>query len=190
MIILASQSPRRREILERLVPDFVVCPSDSDEEIEPCPPFEYVVSLAERKAESVGQKYPLDTIIAADTIVCLDGDIMGKPKDRADAKLILKGLSGRMHTVYTGVAVIHEGRLYKFFEGTNVFFRSLTDGLIEEYIVSGEPMDKAGAYGIQGIGGRFVERIEGDFFNVMGLPLCALSKLFEELGIVSGGRDK
>ncbi|MEA4921637.1 MAG: nucleoside triphosphate pyrophosphatase [Clostridiaceae bacterium] len=190
MIILASQSPRRREILEKLVPEFIVCPSDSDEDIESCPPCEYVVRLAERKARSVAEKYPLDTVVAADTIVCLEGVIMGKPYDEEDAKKSLKALSGRMHTVFTGVAVIHGGRLYKFCEGTNVFFRSLTESLISEYISSGEPMDKAGGYGIQGIGGRFVESIEGDFFNVMGLPLCTLSKLFEELGIVSGGSAK
>ena len=147
MIILASQSPRRREILQRLTADFIVCPSGASEDIAPCAPDRYVTELASRKASDVLTSHPGDTVVAADTIVCLDGRILGKP---------------------------HE----------------LTDELIDQYIESREPMDKAGAYGIQGIGGRFVRRIEGDFFNVMGLPLCALSCLFESLGIdTRGGRS-
>ena len=134
--------------------------------------------------------HPGDTVVAADTIVCLDGRILGKPHDEREAREYLRALSGREHEVYTGVAVAYGGDIHTLCEKTSVFFRKLTDELIDQYIESREPMDKAGAYGIQGIGGRFVRRIEGDFFNVMGLPLCALSCLFESLGIdTRGGRS-
>lgn len=186
MIILASQSPRRREILEKLIPDFIVCPSDADEQIEERDPRAYAMELAVRKAQDVASAHPEDTVIAADTIVCLGDRILGKPRDKQEAFRYLRALSGEVHEVYTGVAVMHEGRLHRFCECTEVHFRHLSDALIESYIASGEPMDKAGAYGIQGIGGRFVEGIHGDFFNVMGLPLCALSCLLEELDIVGG----
>lgn len=187
MIILASQSPRRREILEKLIPDFTVCPSGADEEITPCAPNLYAMELAVRKAEDVAAAHPDDTIIAADTIVCLGDRILGKPRDEEEAYSYLRTLSGEVHEVYTGVAVVHQGQIHRFCECTEVQFRHLSDELIHGYIATKEPMDKAGAYGIQGIGGRFVERIHGDFFNVMGLPLCALSCLFEQLGIVEGG---
>ena len=139
-----------------------------------------------RKAQDVAAGHAGDTVIAADTIVCLGDRILGKPGNAQEARDYLRALSGEVHEVYTGVAVVHNGQLPRFCECTEVHFRHLTDGLIEGYIASGEPMDKAGAYGIQGIGGRFVEGIHGDFFNVMGLPLCALSCLLEELGIVGG----
>ncbi len=187
MIILASQSPRRREILSRITRDFLVRPTDADEHIPPAAPDRYVRALAERKAAAAAALYPGDTVVAADTVVCLDGMILGKPADEAQARSYLRALSGRAHTVYTGVAVVHEGRTHAFVEETAVHFRALSEALIDEYIASGEPMDKAGTYGVQGVGGRFVERIEGDFFNVMGLPLCALSRLLEELGAV--GRE-
>lgn len=186
MIILASQSPRRREILEKLIPDFIVCPSDADEQIDESDPRAYAMELAVRKAQDVAAGHAGDTVIAADTIVCLGDRILGKPGNAQEARDYLRALSGEVHEVYTGVAVVHNGQLHRFCECTEVHFRHLTDGLIEGYIASGEPMDKAGAYGIQGIGGRFVEGIHGDFFNVMGLPLCALSCLLEELGIVGG----
>ena len=186
MIILASQSPRRREILEKLIPDFIVCPSDADEQIDEADPRAYAMELAVRKAQDVAAGHAGDTVIAADTIVCLGDRILGKPGNAQEARDYLRALSGEVHEVYTGVAVVHNGQLHRFCECTEVHFRHLTDGLIEGYIASGEPMDKAGAYGIQGIGGRFVEGIHGDFFNVMGLPLCALSCLREELGIVGG----
>ncbi len=186
MIILASQSPRRREILEKLIPDFIVCPSGADEQIEEADPRAYAMELAVRKAQDVSGSHKGDTVIAADTIVCLGDRILGKPGSEKEAYDYLRALSGEVHEVYTGVAVVHEGQLHRFCECTEVHFRHLTDSLINSYIASGEPMDKAGAYGIQGIGGRFVEGIHGDFFNVMGLPLCALSCLLEELGIVGG----
>lgn len=190
MIILASQSPRRREILQRLTADFIVCPSGASEDIAPCAPDKYVTELASRKASDVLTSHPGDTVVAADTIVCLDGRILGKPHDEQEARRYLRALSGREHEVYTGVAVAYGGDIHTLCEKTSVFFRKLTDELIDQYIESREPMDKAGAYGIQGIGGRFVRRIEGDFFNVMGLPLCALSCLFESLGIdTRGGRS-
>lgn len=188
MIILASQSPRRREILEKLIPNFIVCPSDASEQIDEHDPRAYAMELAVRKAQDVASNRPGDTVIAADTIVCLGDRILGKPGDKQEAHDYLRTLSGEVHEVYTGVAVVHEGKLHRFCECTEVHFRHLSDSLIEDYIASGEPMDKAGAYGIQGIGGRFVEGIHGDFFNVMGLPLCALSCLLEELGIVGGAQ--
>ena len=187
MIILASQSPRRREILEKMGLEFRVCPAEIGEKAEERDPRRYVLRLAGRKAVWVWLKHKSDTVIAADTVVCLGSRIMGKPKDREEAFFMLKSLSGKRHHVYTGVYVISKGRIRHFCEDTAVYFREISDGLIREYVESGEPMDKAGAYGAQSAGGRFVSRIEGDFYNVMGLPMCSLSCVLEELGVMSGG---
>ena len=186
MIILASQSPRRREILSRLTEQFLVCPSDADEHIPAAAPRDYVLALANKKAASVASRYPRDVVVAADTIVVLDDAILGKPADEREARAFLRALSSRAHTVYTGVAVVKDGQTRAFVEGTEVRFRALTEELIDFYVKTGEPMDKAGAYGIQGVGGRFVEGITGDFFNVMGLPLCALSRVLEEMNVLDG----
>ena len=126
---------------------------------------------------------PEDIIIAADTIVYLDGAILGKPKDHDDAVRMLTALSGREHIVYTGVAVLRGGELRQAAEQTAVRFRTLMPAEIERYIATGEPMDKAGAYGIQGRGALFVAHLDGDYFNVMGLPLCRLGQLLNELGV-------
>lgn len=184
--ILASGSPRRRELLEMLgVPDLTIRPAKGPERATPgAGPEQTVRELALHKAQEVAQTCaPEDIIIAADTIVYLDGAILGKPRDHDDAVRMLTALSGREHIVYTGVAVLRGGELRQAAERTAVRFRPLTSGEIERYIATGEPMDKAGAYGVQGKGALLVERLEGDFFNVMGLPVLRLSRMLEYFGI-------
>lgn len=185
-IVLASASPRRRELLSMLgVKDFRIIPAFGEETAEPGLSADALVcALSLAKAREVAAKCPeTELILAADTIVLLDGQIMGKPADKQDAFRMLSELSGRTHTVFTGVTVMLGGRVLSDFERTQVRFREMTEREILAYIDSGEPMDKAGAYGAQGIGALFVEGIEGDFFNVMGLPLCRLSKMLEKLGV-------
>lgn len=185
-IVLASASPRRRELLTMLgVKDFKIIPAEGDEIIEEgLTPAEVVCALSRSKADEVSKKCgPSDVIIAADTIVVLDGDILGKPSDKNDAFRMLTLLSGRAHSVFTGVTLMRGEKVFVEFEQTLVRFRNLTEREIEAYIENGEPMDKAGSYGAQGIGALFIEGIEGDFFNVMGLPLCRLSKMLEQLGV-------
>lgn len=184
--ILASGSPRRRELLEMLgVPDLTIRPATGLERATPgAGPEQTVRELSLHKAQEVAQTCtPEDIIIAADTIVYLDGAILGKPKDHDDAVRMLTALSGREHIVYTGVAVLRGGELRQAAEQTAVRFRALTPAEIERYIATGEPMDKAGAYGVQGKGALLVERLEGDFFNVMGLPVLRLSRMLEYFGI-------
>ncbi len=185
--ILASGSPRRRELLEMLgVPDLTIRPATGPERATPgAGPEQTVRELSLHKAQEVAQTCaPEDIIIiAADTIVYLDGAILGKPKDHDDAVRMLTALSGREHIVYTGVAVLRGGELRQAAEHTAVRFRALTPAEIERYIATGEPMDKAGAYGIQGRGALFVAHLDGDYFNVMGLPLCRLGQLLNELGV-------
>lgn len=177
--ILASGSPRRRELLEMLgVPDLTIRPAKGPERATPgAGPEQTVRELSLHKAQEVAQTCaPEDIIIAADTIVYLDGAILGKPRDHDDAVRMLTALSGREHIVYTGVAVLRGGELRQAAERTAVRFRPLTSGEIERYIATGEPMDKAGAYGVQSLGALFVERIDGDFYNVMGLPVEKLGQ--------------
>lgn len=177
--ILASGSPRRRELLEMLgVPDLTIRPATGPERATPgAGPEQTVRELSLHKAQEVAQTYaPEDIIIAADTIVYLDGAILGKPKDHDDAVRMLTALSGREHIVYTGVAVLRGGELRQAAEQTAVRFRALTPAEIERYIATGEPMDKAGAYGVQSLGALLVERIDGDFYNVMGLPVEKLGQ--------------
>lgn len=184
--ILASGSPRRRELLEMLgVPNLTIRPAKGPERATPgAGPEQTVRELALHKAQEVAQTCaPEDIVIAADTIVYLDGVILGKPKDTADAARMLAALSGRAHTVYTGVAVLRGGEMRQAAEHTAVRFRTLTPDEIARYIATGEPMDKAGAYGIQGRGALFVAHLDGDYFNVMGLPLCRLGQLLNELGV-------
>ena len=171
-IILASASPRRREILTTLGIPFRVVVSDADETLAAgIAPAEAVETLAARKAAAVAALCGADeTILAADTVVAIDGEILGKPADEADAASMLRRLSGRAHTVYTGVALRRGGELRVAHEATRVRFAALTEADIASYIATGEPMDKAGAYAIQGRAARFIEGIEGDYFNVVGLP--------------------
>ena len=184
--ILASGSPRRRELLEMLgVPDLTIRPAKGPERATPgAGPEQTVRELSLHKAQEVAQTCaPEDIIIAADTIVYLDGAILGKPKDHDDAVRMLTALSGREHIVYTGVAVLRGGELRQAAERTAVRFRPLTSGEIERYIATGEPMDKAGAYGVQSRGALFVERIDGDFYNVMGLPVEQLGLALARFGV-------
>ena len=181
-IILASASPRRREILTTigLAPDEIM-PSDADETIaEGTPAHEAVMILSERKAESVAKKAPADSLlIASDTVVVLDGEILGKPRDRQDAYDMLSRLSGRIHSVYTGVCMILNEKKSVFYQKTDVEFYPLTDADINAYLDTGEPFDKAGAYGIQGRGSVLVKGIDGDFFTVMGLPAAEVYRTAE-----------
>lgn len=183
-IILASGSPRRRELLTDLGIKFEIT-VDNSSEVTPknASPDEAVMTLAKNKLQNVAKNAPGDSlIIAADTVVAHDGRILGKPKDEAQAFEMLSALSGRRHSVYTGVAVGDNktGKTVCEFEKTDVYFRELEEDEIKRYIATGEPMDKAGAYGIQNLGALFVEKINGDYFNVVGLPLCRLGRILKD----------
>jgi septum formation protein len=183
-IILASQSPRRRELLSLVGIPHEVLPADLDESLLPDEePVPHAERLARSKAEVIGVLEPAAVVIGADTIVVLDGEILGKPGDASEAHRTLRKLSGRTHTVHTAVAVAHRGRTVAGVESVEVTFRPLTDAQIEAYIATGEPMDKAGAYGIQGFGAVIVERVHGDYFAVMGLALGRLVGLLEQCGL-------
>lgn len=180
MLILASKSPRRIELLKLAGFSYEIIPAVSEEKTDPSvTPCETVVSLACQKATEISAAHPEDTVIGADTIVVYDGEIMGKPVDSDDAFRMLKNLSGNIHSVYTGVCIIKGERRYAFYEETKVEFYPLSDEEIKEYIATGEPMDKAGAYGIQEKGSLLVKRIDGDYFNVVGLPLSRLVREFK-----------
>lgn len=184
-IILASGSPRRRELLSMLGAEFEVLPAKGEEKTEAgLSPAETVVSLARAKAAEVAASAPDDAIvIAADTVVSIDGDILGKPASEEEARLMLHRLSGRTHCVYTGLCVSRGGETRCLAEETAVTFRVLDDGEINAYVASGDPLDKAGAYGIQGKAATFVEGINGDYYNVMGLPLCRLCEMLKQTGV-------
>ena len=185
-IVLASASPRRRELLQMLgLEDFLICPAKG-EELPPdhATPEETVCSLASAKAREVAAKFSPDTlIIAADTIVVADQKILGKPHSEDEAFRMLRMLSGRTHEVYTGVSLMRDEEMLTRAECTKVRFRELSDREIRNYIATGEPMDKAGAYGAQGKASLFVKGIEGDFFNVVGLPLCLLGSMLKGKGV-------
>jgi len=185
-LVLASASPRRESLLKMLGFSFSICITDIDETIpEELSPKEAVERLSLEKAKAAATGRSEEIIIAADTIVALDGIIFGKPADKNDAFQILKALSGREHSVFTGVTVYEpfsNKTLTRVCE-TKVKMRKLTDEQIIAYIATGEPMDKAGAYGIQGYAACFVEGINGCYFNVMGLPLAALSEMLEKFEV-------
>ena len=184
-IILASQSPRRRELLERMGLPFRIITPDIDERMERAlPPGELVAAISAEKAGAVAaQAGPGAVVIAADTVVALDGAVLGKPAGEADAARMLSALAGRTHHVYTGLTVLRGERVRTVSEETAVTFRPLTEQEIAAYVRTGEPLDKAGAYGIQGYGALLVEGIRGDYYNVMGLPVCRLGLLLKELGV-------
>lgn len=180
-VILASQSPRRRELLGLFPFSFTVKVADIDETMEPAgDPAAEVAKVSRRKAMAV-ERQSDDVVIAADTIVVSRGKILGKPTDEADAFRMLEALSGHTHQVMTGLSVLRGDRCISCTEVTQVTFRSLSAGEIRRYIATKEPMDKAGSYGIQGGAGLFVEKIEGDYYNVVGLPVCRLSQVLQEL---------
>ena len=185
-IILASQSPRRKALLEQIGLAFRVHVSDADETIAPgTPAAEMVEELSRRKAAAVAAlEGDGPIIIAADTVVAVDGKSLGKPKSEADAADMLRTLSGREHQVYTGVTVTGGGKTVTFHVSTDVKFRPLTEEDVAGYLATGEPMDKAGAYGIQGMGALLVEGIRGDYGNVVGLPLFRVGRvLAEDFGV-------
>lgn len=185
-IILASASPRRRELLQQMgFTEFSVIPAKGQEVIDPAlSPEKLVESLALQKASEVAANAaPQDIVIGADTIVVLDGKVLGKPANQAAAFKMLCALSTRRHTVYTGVAVVRGDKVMVSHEATQVRFCDLTEHEILDYIATGEPMDKAGAYGIQGRGALFIEGIQGDYFNVVGLPICRLGRMLAGFGV-------
>ena len=178
-IILASASPRRSELMTLAGFRFDVICADIDEIVpEKALPQEVVMSLALQKAQAVAKDHRKSAVVGSDTVVALDGKILGKPRSESEAAEMLRSLSGRIHKVYTGVAIVCGEKVTSFFDETEVEFYSLTDQEILDYVATGEPMDKAGAYGIQGRGAVLVKRINGDYFNVMGLPI---SKVYREL---------
>ena len=182
-VILASQSPRRRDLLNLIGIPHDVRPADIDESYLPGEtPRAHCERLARGKVTALGAEHEVVTI-GSDTIVVVDGDVLGKPRDRAHAAEMLRRLSGRSHVVMTGVAVRYEGRAVSGLEEVGVTFRRLSEADIERYIDTAEPMDKAGAYGIQGFGATIVERVDGDYFAVMGLALNRLVGLCRELGL-------
>ena len=185
-IILASQSPRRKELLERMgIRDFeTISPNVDESAFRGLPPEELVRRLSAEKAAAVAGKAGEDAIvIAADTVVALEGAVLGKPADELDAFKMLSALSGVRHQVYTGVTVCRGGEKQTAHEVTDVTFRELSEEEIEHYIATGEPMDKAGAYGIQGYGALLIQGISGDYYNVMGLPVCRLGGMLARFGV-------
>ena len=181
-IILASKSPRRKELLSALFPAFDIMTKDVDEtlpeEVHPC---EGVSALAVRKGEPIAACYPEALVISSDTLVELDGIALGKPTSEKNAREMLSALSGNTHRVHTGVAVHYRGKCLYGTATTSVKFRVLTEKEISDYVATGEPMDKAGAYGIQGLGGALVDSYDGDFDTVVGLSVALLKRLYEEI---------
>lgn len=185
-LILASSSPRRKELLGTLGLSFTVQSSDVDETTEAgLAPQEIVEELALRKASAISSQLDDGLVLGSDTIVVLDGQVLGKPADEADAFRMLSALQGREHTVYSGVALIdaQTGRREVTHSRTQVHIRPLSDTEIKAYIATGEPMDKAGSYAIQGIGATLVESITGDYFTVVGLPLCLTASMLARFGV-------
>ena len=181
MLILASGSPRRRELLTQIGVAYMVNPSSYHEESpKKKDPQKYVQDQALGKARDVAQKFPGQWVLGADTIVALDGVMLGKPKNGTAAMEMLRELSGKKHYVYTGIALINDKKEFTKVVETKVWFRHLTDKEIKAYIASGEPLDKAGAYGIQGRAAAFVDKINGSYTNVVGLPLSQVCKLFHK----------
>ncbi len=192
-IVLASQSPRRRELLDRAGFLFEVIPSDRDEIITKTIPSEVVCELSYQKAMDVYEKLANQEnylVIGADTVVASEGEILGKPKSKQEAYDMLKKLAGKDHEVYTGVTFVYNEDVLKshtFFECTRVTFYPMTDKEINDYIKTGDPMDKAGAYGIQGPCGIYIEKIDGDYNNVVGLPIARVYQELKELGLYEVG---
>ena len=188
-IILASQSPRRRELLERMgISEFEVIPAKAEESAlltRTLTPDQLVEELSRRKCAEVSAAHPDALVIAADTMVAVNNRVLGKPHSEKDAARMLAALSGRLHMVYTGVTIAQGVKSITEHEMTFVRFCTLSQADIIRYIATGEPMDKAGAYGIQGYGSVLVEGISGDYYNVMGLPVCRVARLLARFGVDS-----
>ncbi len=187
-LILASKSPRRYELLKQVGLDFEVIPSSVTEDfVQKESPAEHVIRLAKAKAGDVAREYPGHWVIAADTVVYINGPILGKPRDREEAVEMLRRLSGREHWVLTGYSVCHLEKRKNDKEAvqTAVKVKGLTPGEIEWYVQTGEPFDKAGGYAIQGIGSFMIESIRGSYTNVVGLPLCELIQMLSRLGAIT-----
>jgi len=183
MIILASSSPRRKEILELTGFKFKVIPSSFDEEsihVQDCNLLPYELSYY--KAIDVLKDYPHDTIIGSDTIVVIDNEVLGKPRSKEEAKTMLQKLSNKTHEVITGVCILKKEQIIRFTSITHVTFTYLSPKEIQAYVDTNEPMDKAGAYAIQGLGGKYISKIDGDFYTVMGLPLYRVYHELKQLG--------
>lgn len=179
--ILASKSPRRKELLSEIVESFEIITKEVDESLpEEIHPREGVEILAIKKGEAVALENPTDLVISSDTLVEIGGTPLGKPVDEEDAKAMLRTLSGKAHNVHTGVAVHFGGKVYSGVDTTAVFFKEMSEEEIEEYVKSGDPMDKAGSYGIQSGGGKFVSKIEGNYDTVVGLSVSLTKKLIDE----------
>ena len=180
-LILASQSPRRRELMGLFRIPFAVRAADIDEAMDPGKPaFDEVARVSRLKAEAIPRERG-DVVIAADTIVVCQGKILGKPRDEEDAVGMLKLLSGRNHQVMTGMTVLRDDRAVPHTEVTDIHFRNLSEAEIRAYVATGEPMDKAGSYGIQGGAALFCDKMSGDYYNVVGLPVCKLGTILREL---------
>ncbi len=185
MLILASASPRRKEILENLGYKFICLAADADESLpDGVNGYDAAYELAYRKAIAVSALKPDDVVLASDTVVFCDGKILGKPTDRADAENMLRALSGKRHTVYTGVCVMSADMCERFVGATEVEFYPTEDELIEWYLDTDEPYDKAGAYGIQGKGSVLVKKMDGDYFTVMGLPAAEVFRTLKKFQIL------
>ena len=176
-VILASQSPRRQELLRWLITDFVVQPADIDEEVkDQYMPTDYVMEMARQKAAAIADEYPEDLVIASDTVVVLEEQILGKPKSREEAFGMLKSMSGGSHLVYTSVVICQEEQVAEKLTSAKVTFYPLTDAEINRYLDS----DKAGAYGIQNGAGVFVEKIEGDYYSIVGFRVGAVNQMLKD----------
>lgn len=189
-LVLGSSSPRRRRILEDLGVEFIVDAPDVDERVLPGEePLAHVTRLAEAKARDVAARHTRGTVLAADTVVLIDGAILGKPAGAEDAVRMLRAIRARWHEVFTGLAVARasDGALVTGHERTKVLVRDLSDGEVDDYVAAGEPLDKAGSYGIQDCGAAVVERVDGCFYNVVGLPVVRLCKLLEDLRADAAG---
>lgn len=185
-VILASGSPRRQELLRTIGLAFDIIPSEVDEAafaIEQLSPADQVIFLAGEKAKAVAEKYPDCLVIGSDTLVAVDSRVLGKPADRDQAFAMLGKLQNREHTVYSAITVIYQGRTEADVLATRVWMKPLSSEEIHRYIDTGEPMDKAGAYAIQGYGSLFVERVEGCYFNVMGMSMALLESLFRRFDL-------
>lgn len=184
MLILASGSPRRQEILTMLGYSFRIIPADADETLPPdITPSGAAAELSKRKAEAVAKLCPDDIVLGSDTLVCCEGNILGKPKNEEDAARMLRHLSGKTHQVYTGVTVVGKESVKTWVTASDVTFLELSAEEINDYLKTGEPKDKAGAYAVQGRGSAFIQAISGDFFAIMGLPTSGTVRILKEFGI-------